>query len=206
MGARREIKAAVSERYRVAGRAEKGRMLDELCKVTGWHRKHAVRALADRPAAGPDAARQPHFYLRRRRQGCADGVVGGIGPDLRQAAEGDDPDIAAGTGATRPTEARCSRSCAGARDQRSNDRPASCRHQDRGGRRQAPSRRLLLRHSTRSSDPHVQRLGRSAAGLLRDRHGRSRWHQRRGVIYPNVDDGGCRDGLDGVPALGDARG
>jgi hypothetical protein len=42
----------------VAGRAEKGRALDELCKVTGWHRKHAVRALADRPAAGPDAAWQ----------------------------------------------------------------------------------------------------------------------------------------------------
>ena len=58
MGARREIKSAVAERYRVAGRVEKGRILDELCKVTGWHRKHAVRALADRPAAGPDARQQ----------------------------------------------------------------------------------------------------------------------------------------------------
>ena len=58
MGARREIKAAVVERYRVAGRAEKGRILDELCKVTDWHRKHAVRALANRPAAGPEAPRQ----------------------------------------------------------------------------------------------------------------------------------------------------
>jgi len=58
MGARREIKAAVVERYRVSGRAQKGRILDELCKVTGWHRKHAVRALANRPAAGPEAPRQ----------------------------------------------------------------------------------------------------------------------------------------------------
>jgi len=58
MGARREIKSAVAERYRVAGRAAKGRILDELCKVTGWHRKHAVRALANRPAAAPEARQQ----------------------------------------------------------------------------------------------------------------------------------------------------
>ena len=38
MGARREIKSAVAERYRAAGRAEKGRILDDLCKVAviGW--------------------------------------------------------------------------------------------------------------------------------------------------------------------------
>ena len=45
MGARREVVLAVAERYRLAGRAEQGRILDELCAVTGWHRKHAVRAL-----------------------------------------------------------------------------------------------------------------------------------------------------------------
>src|SRR4051795_12428240 len=58
MGARREITVAVAERYRVAGRAEKGRILDELCAVTGWHRKHAVRALAGQPAIEPDEPRR----------------------------------------------------------------------------------------------------------------------------------------------------
>ena len=46
MGARREVVRAVAERYRAAGRREKGRILDELTAVTGWHRKHAVRALS----------------------------------------------------------------------------------------------------------------------------------------------------------------
>lgn len=58
MGARREITAAVADRYRSAGRVDKGRILDELCAVTGWHRKHAVRALAIHVAISPEARRQ----------------------------------------------------------------------------------------------------------------------------------------------------
>jgi len=46
MGARREVVWAVAERYGAAGRREKGRILDELTATTGWHRKHAVRALS----------------------------------------------------------------------------------------------------------------------------------------------------------------
>lgn len=46
MGARREVLRAVAERYELARRREKGRILDELTATTGWHRKHAVRALS----------------------------------------------------------------------------------------------------------------------------------------------------------------
>jgi hypothetical protein len=56
MGARREVLAAVAGRYRSARRADKGRILDELCATTGWHRKHAVRALRRHGTAEPIGA------------------------------------------------------------------------------------------------------------------------------------------------------
>jgi hypothetical protein len=56
MGARREVLSAVAGRYRSAGRADKGRILDELCATTGWHRKHAVRALRRHGTADATAA------------------------------------------------------------------------------------------------------------------------------------------------------
>jgi hypothetical protein len=37
MGARRGFLSAVAERYWSAGRVEKGRILDALCRTTGWH-------------------------------------------------------------------------------------------------------------------------------------------------------------------------
>lgn len=62
MGARREVLAAVADRYRAATRREKGRMLDELCATIGWHRKHAVRALcasgSSVPAEGTEVRRR----------------------------------------------------------------------------------------------------------------------------------------------------
>jgi hypothetical protein len=70
VGARREVVSAVAERYRSANQVEKGRILDELCATTGWHRKHAVRALRQRetvtPVPGHEAPR-----ARRRRYGAA---------------------------------------------------------------------------------------------------------------------------------------
>ena len=68
MGARREVLSAVAERYRSAGRVEKGRILDALCRTTGWHRKHAVRALRRRAvdkAVETEAPRE-----RKRRYGA----------------------------------------------------------------------------------------------------------------------------------------
>ncbi len=45
MATRRELVAAIGERYRLADRASKGRVLDEFIAVTGFHRKHAMRLL-----------------------------------------------------------------------------------------------------------------------------------------------------------------
>lgn len=43
-------------RYRAARRPDKQRLLDEVCQVTGYHRKHAIRVLTGPP---PGAARPP---------------------------------------------------------------------------------------------------------------------------------------------------
>ncbi|MET4608689.1 hypothetical protein ABIB90_008197 [Bradyrhizobium sp. JR4.1] len=45
MATRRELTAAVAQRYREASRAEKARTLDEFVVVTDFHRKHAMRLL-----------------------------------------------------------------------------------------------------------------------------------------------------------------
>jgi Integrase core domain len=65
MGARREILSAVAERYRSAGRREKGRILDALCRTTGWHRKHAVRAVRRRDLHETIKTRDPRERNRR---------------------------------------------------------------------------------------------------------------------------------------------
>jgi integrase-like protein len=59
--ARWEYLCRIWPRYREAGRVEKGRLLDEVCRVTGYHRKYAVRRLN-----GPPPESRP---LRRRLRG-----------------------------------------------------------------------------------------------------------------------------------------
>jgi hypothetical protein len=45
LATRRELIEAIAGRYRAATRIEKKKILDEFIKVTGFHRKHAIRAL-----------------------------------------------------------------------------------------------------------------------------------------------------------------
>ena len=49
MTTRRELIEAVAARYRAAGRNQKKEILDEFVKVTGFHRKHAIRVLKKAP-------------------------------------------------------------------------------------------------------------------------------------------------------------
>ena len=49
---RRELSAAIAERYRAADRLGKKAILDEFVKVTGYHRKHAIRIMSGKQVAG----------------------------------------------------------------------------------------------------------------------------------------------------------
>ena len=61
--AKREYLQAIYERYRRAARPDKGRILDEFCEVTGYHRKHALRVLngATPGAMGPPRHRASRY-------------------------------------------------------------------------------------------------------------------------------------------------
>ncbi|MDQ3666552.1 MAG: hypothetical protein M3410_08225 [Acidobacteriota bacterium] len=46
---KRELTVAIGERYRAGDRKSKKVILDEFAKVTGYHRKHAIRLLRGKP-------------------------------------------------------------------------------------------------------------------------------------------------------------
>lgn len=58
MTTRRELIDAVAARYRAAGRNQKKEILDEFVKVTGFHRKHAIRVLKKSPKLETPEPRQ----------------------------------------------------------------------------------------------------------------------------------------------------
>lgn len=64
LGQRKAVTKAIATRYRRADKAGKGRILDELCATTGWHRNHARKALgqAGTPRIVKPRARRPQKY------------------------------------------------------------------------------------------------------------------------------------------------
>src|SRR5580704_233118 len=57
LATRRELIEVIAERYHAARRTQKKQILDEFIKVTGYHRKHAIRAL--RRTSGKSAEPSP---------------------------------------------------------------------------------------------------------------------------------------------------
>src|SRR5437879_4229427 len=59
MDERRAVTKEMARRYRKAPKGEKVRMLQELCALTGWSRRHARRALRQAEGGGPAPPRPP---------------------------------------------------------------------------------------------------------------------------------------------------
>lgn len=68
MATRRELKEAIGQRYRAAGRWERRQILEEFTRMTGYHRKHALRVL-NRPFAPRPPRARKRIYDEAVRQG-----------------------------------------------------------------------------------------------------------------------------------------
>jgi hypothetical protein len=64
MAERKAVTKQMARRYKKANKGEKGKMLDELCALTGWTRRHARRALtaAVTTTAAPTPRARPRTY------------------------------------------------------------------------------------------------------------------------------------------------
>ncbi len=62
MATRRELIEAIAGRYHAATRIEKKKILDEFIKVTGFHRKHAIRALKRHAGNSSETAPRARIY------------------------------------------------------------------------------------------------------------------------------------------------
>src|SRR5579862_5072460 len=62
LATRRELIQAIAERYHSGTRSEKKKILDEFIEVTGFHRKHAIRALKRTSGNGSVLAPRSRVY------------------------------------------------------------------------------------------------------------------------------------------------
>ena len=156
-----------------AARADKGRILDEFCGTTGYHRKYALRLLngpAARLGAAPAPAAPGHVWTGR--DPGADGDLGGGGVSLVGALEGVAPAVAAlGPAAARSVGDRLPAPAADQRRARSTAGSAPTK-------RHAPDPPLWpdqARDPAQAPHPAEDRsLGRHRAGLHRARPGGAR--------------------------------
>jgi len=81
---RRELSAAVAERYRAADRLGKKAILDEFVKVTGYHRKHAIRIMN-----GKQVAWQQKPVGERIHQAAVDEALSSCGRPATEFAASD---------------------------------------------------------------------------------------------------------------------
>lgn len=58
MSERKAVTRQMAKRYRRASKPEKGRLLDELCQLTGWTRRHARRVLSEEISERPRPPRK----------------------------------------------------------------------------------------------------------------------------------------------------
>lgn len=65
---RQELQQVIAERYRSATRQEKQQILDEFTQVTGFHRKHAIRALQGTSREAGEPAPRSRLYDEATRQ------------------------------------------------------------------------------------------------------------------------------------------
>lgn len=68
---RKELSAAISQRYRAADRKSKKLILDEFTKVTGYHRKHAIRILT----SGPTTPQEPQATRRIYQEAVREALI-----------------------------------------------------------------------------------------------------------------------------------
>src|SRR5438105_2369524 len=85
MSERKAVTKQMAKRYTKASKAEKGRILDELCLLTGWTRRHARRATGETispPAPSGKRRGRPPVYraevlgVLRRIWATLDGPAG----------------------------------------------------------------------------------------------------------------------------------
>ena len=80
-----EYTETMRQHYTGACRTEKSRLLDEFIRVTGYHRKSAVRVLSGtKPTRSARGAGQA-FGVWTGGEGRPLGGLGGLGPSVREA-------------------------------------------------------------------------------------------------------------------------